>query len=669
MLVRGPVRESPLGDAITGPDAANLSPRTGDDGEDLTVRHAFVVSLPYQSTGANEKVTNVYPSSPRVLRSSNRERASVPEARSHFELPVDMMQQEAKVEKLRDARVRDVSMEIVERLHAAGVHEAYGLLGGGGHPFFEALLASPIDILHFRHEAGAVFAAMESWFAGARPVLVFTTTGPGLTNALTGVAAARRDGAKLVLVSAATTATRRGRWAFQETSAWSLGDVNLFSPGHLFDVAARIESADELPAILARIDAGLASRGRFVAHLSLSPDVQAATVPEHDAPVGRLRSISTPAASDEAVLEICEQIEGRDVLLWVGFGAREAWREVRAFATATGARVVCTPRAKGIVSEHDPAFVGVTGLGGDRSVASEIARRPPAVTMVLGTRLGEMSSFWREDLVPRETFIHVDLDPDAIGTAYPHASVLGVVADIGDLLRRLTPRVRGPREVLAPEVTPPRAIVPPDPRRAPGTVRPAALMHAIQRVVVEGTEAIVLTEAGSAFVWGSQALRFAQPGRYRVSMGFGSMGHATTGVLGSVRGSGEPAVAIVGDGALLMNNEINTAVAYGIPAVWVVLNDGGFGLVDHGMRSLGFSPANLRIPRCDFAAVARAMGAQGERVEHETDLEGALTRALRSGAPSVVDVWVDPAEPSPFGERGASLRAQLREPPAGGRSK
>jgi acetolactate synthase-1/2/3 large subunit len=462
-------------------------------------------------------------------------------------------------------------------------------------------------------------------------------------------------------VSASTAAARRGRWAFQETSAWTMGDVNLFAPGHLFDLAARIESADELPAVLARLDAGLASRGRFVAHLSLSPDVQAAIVPEREEPLPE-RSVSTAAVSGACLDAIARRLEGRDVLLWVGFGAREAWRETRAFAAATGARVVCTPRGKGIVSELDPAFVGVTGLGGDRSVVDELVRRPPSITMVLGTRLGEMSSFWREELVPRETFIHVDLESEAIGTAYPHAPVLGVVADIGDLLRRLTPRIRGPREIVARRVAPAPAVVPDDPGRGPRLVRPAALMRAVQRVIVEGSEAIVLTEAGSAFVWGSQALRFREPGRYRVSMGFGSMGHAATGVLGAVRGSGERAVAIVGDGALLMNNEINTAVAYGIPAVWVVLNDGGFGLVDHGMRSIGFSPANLRIPRCDFAAIARAMGADGERVELEADLEAALVRALRSDVPWVVDVWVDPSEPSPFGERGASLRAQQGDP-------
>lgn len=570
------------------------------------------------------------------------------------------MLSQAKLNRSR-APSHDVSSEIVRALELAGVREAYGLLGGAGHPFFEAMQHASLRILHFRHEAGAVFAAMESWFAGARPVLVFTTTGPGITNALTGVAAARRDGAKLVLVSASTGAARRGRWAFQETSPWTMGNMGLFEPGSLFDLAARIESAQELPAVLSRLHAGLARRGGFVAHLSLSPDVQASPIDRDLADVPAPREVMPPAVSDAQVEEIVTRLKGRDVLAWVGFGAREAWRATRAFVRACDARVVCTPRGKGIVAESDPAFVGVTGLGGHAAVLEEIAPRRPDVTVVLGTRLGEMSSFWREELVPRETFIHVDVDTDAIGTAYPEAPCLGVVADVGELLRRVTPRlppVTAPRLGVVRREAPAIAAAVPGP---PGLVRASALLRAMQRIVVQGSDAIILAEAGNAFVWGSQALAFDQPGRYRVSMGFGSMGHATTGVLGAALGSNGPAVALVGDGALLMNNEINTAVAYEIPAIWVVLNDGGFGLVDQGMRSIGFTPADLRIPRCDFAAIARAMGALGERVDREDGLDAALARALNSGRPYVVDVLVDPSERSPFGDRGASLRAQVED--------
>lgn len=560
---------------------------------------------------------------------------------------------------------RTLSDTLLARLFNAGVRDAYGLLGGGGHPFFESLQKSPIEILHFRHEAGACFAAIEHYFASGNPAVVFTTTGPGLTNALTGMAAARRDGAKLVVISAATGPARRGRWAFQETSAWTMGDAGVFHPGQLCHLAARIESPQELPAIMARLDAGLAQPGAFVAHLSLAPGIQSSLFEGPARPVPA-RSFPRGGVSDEALAQTVRLLEGEDVVLWLGFGARNAWREVRALADQLDARVMCTPRAKGIFPGSHERFIGVTGLGGHASVISQLDRRPAGVTLVLGSRLGEMSSFWREELVPRRSFVHVDIDPEAIGTAYPDAPVLGIPCEIGEFARRLLLLVgkSGPRRLAGqrPSIVRPA----PDPARPAGLVRPAVLMAALQRQVVDRTKAVVLTEAGNSFVWGSNALTFENPHRYRTSMSFGSMGHATTGVLGAARATGRPAVAVVGDGAMLMNNELNTAVHHRIPAIWVVLNDGAFGLVDHGMRSIGFPPADLSIPRCDFEMIGRGMGARGITVKDEVELDGALIRALESRGPCVVDVWTDPSEPSPFAGRGASIERQGSAPSRGG---
>jgi acetolactate synthase-1/2/3 large subunit len=189
-------------------------------------------------------------------------------------------------------------------------------------------------------------------------------------------------------------------------------------------------------------------------------------------------------------------------------------------------------------------------------------------------------------------------------------------------------------------------------------VRAAALMQAIQRVIVDGSDAVVMTESGNAFAWGNHLLRFDEPGRYRVSVGFGSMGHFTAGVVGAALARGGKAVAVVGDGSMLMNGEVNTAVAAGARAVWVVLNDGGYGMVEHGMRALGFRPVQTEIPSVDFVALARSMGADGVRVEREVELDDALTAAMEAPGPFVVDVRVDPSEPGPWMKRIQALIAQ-----------
>jgi acetolactate synthase-1/2/3 large subunit len=183
-------------------------------------------------------------------------------------------------------------------------------------------------------------------------------------------------------------------------------------------------------------------------------------------------------------------------------------------------------------------------------------------------------------------------------------------------------------------------------------------MHAIQEVVVDKSEAIVLTEAGNAFAWTTHFLRFSSPGRYRVSVGFGSMGHAVAGVVGAAHGSGKKAVAVVGDGAMLMLNEINTAVALQAEAVWIVLNDARYGMIESGMRAQGMVPVAVQFPRVDFGAVAKAMGAEGIRVTEESELDAALRTAMATKGPILVDVIIDPTRTAPFLRRIESLMSQ-----------
>ncbi len=112
-------------------------------------------------------------------------------------------------------------------------------------------------------------------------------------------------------------------------------------------------------------------------------------------------------------------------------------------------------------------------------------------------------------------------------------------------------------------------------------------MSVIQRVAIDTHDCLVMAESGNSFTWATHYLRFKEPGRYRVSTGVGSMGHFAAGVVGAALAGERTAIAIVGDGAMLMNNEINTAVKVGAPAVWVVLNDARYNMCEQGMAILG----------------------------------------------------------------------------------
>lgn len=544
---------------------------------------------------------------------------------------------------------------ITQMLGRLGVQETFGLIGGAVAPLADAIARSPIRFIHTRHEAGAAFAAVETSLLGDRPVAIFTTTGPGLLNALNGMVAGRWDGARLLLLSAVSGPEHRGRLPVQESSPWTLPHDGLYAPGPIFDAAAVVHDARELVDIERRLVIGFSRPQGFVAHLGLPTSLQSAPL----APTTGVTmvGVSRPSVSAAHLDAIAAILEDGPFAIWVGYGARHAAASVRQLAERCGAPVLATPRAKGIFPEDHPLFAGVTGAGGHEAAVRFVQEERPRRILVLGTRLGEASSFWDERLVPTDGFLHVDVDARAFGGAYPHASTVGVEAEVGAFLDELLPYLPKRPQPWTKRRSPFPKPVAAD-KRSP--VRIGALFSAIQKVVVDGSDAVVLAESGNAFGFANHLLRFQEPGRYRSSAAWGSMGHMTCGVLGAAVVH-KKAVAIVGDGAMMMNNEVNAAVQERLGTVWIVLNDGGFGIVRDGMRGLGLKAAGCDIPRGDFTAFARSMGADGVLVEREDQLEAALVTAMAATTPFVVDVRVASELSPALAGRVASLKAQGRD--------
>ena len=542
------------------------------------------------------------------------------------------------------------SEAFVAALVEMGVEHAFGVFGGGIAPFCSAISESPIRLMHCRSETGAAFAAIESSLANGKLAVVVATTGPGLTSLVTGMAAARSEGAHVLFVSGATNASQRGRGAFQETSHQA-GLGSLLQSGALLHHAQLLEDAAEIAPLCVRLSNGLASPAGFVAHVSFPLSVQTAPL----APISIRLSRLGLGAPDALTLDLCqEQLQSGKFVIWAGFGARHAAREVRELSERASAPVMCSPRAKGVMPESHPLYLGVTGLGGHSAVEEYLDTNTVDRVLVLGSRLGEMTSFWSSRFSPREGFVHVDVDSSAFSGAFPEIPTLGVQADIREFLRGLLkqwPHQGVPLPRLPQRRTGQRK------SRAGSYVRYSALMRAIQRRFVEGSNATVLTEAGNSFMLGSHYLSFDTPGRYRVSTQFGSMGQASAGVLGAASARGK-AIALSGDGSLLMFNELSTAAKYDIPAVWIVLNDARYGMIEDGMQSIGWTPFETDFPRADFVAIAQGMGVPAVAVTHERELEAALASALHAKGPFLVDVWINPEEPAPSNRRNGSLMKQ-----------
>lgn len=559
-----------------------------------------------------------------------------------------------------------LSRALADELYAMGVQRAFGVLGGGIAPFSAGMAMSGIRFHHFRHEAGAGFAAIEAAFESGHPTAIVVTTGPGLLNVINPIMAARVDGARVLLVSGFTSRPQVGRGAVQETSLASM-PADLIRPGSLFHDACIPETPEELPGFLQRLARGFHGSTGWVAHLGLPLALQTKMLDGPLRPTGQW-TIAPPQPDDAGVEAAMECLKDPSAVLWLGHGSLAAHTALRELVDLVRVPVVCSSRAKGVIAEDHPLFVGVSGAGGSKSVKAWFGHRPPHRALVIGTRLGEVTSFLAPELTPIEGWVQVDLSPSAFGAAFPWVGGLGVQAESSNFVRALIDRIqrspawltqrRKATDGMAADIATVRTPALVDTPRT-GAVRPSFLMQALQRLVVEGSDAVVMSEAGTAFTWCNAGLHFREPFRYRTSAAWGSMGHYTTGCVGAALVGRRPVVTVVGDGAMLMNNEINTAVQYQARVIWVVLNDAQLGLNQHGMTALGMTPVETQMPRTDFVAFARSQGAHGIAVAAEADLDEALRAALAAEGPVVIDVNIDPTVPSPVvADRIASLNRQ-----------
>jgi acetolactate synthase I/II/III large subunit len=495
--------------------------------------------------------------------------------------------------------------------------------------------------------------------------VVFVTTGPGLTNVLTGVYASRHEPARVILVSASTESGTYGRRPIQETGPRTLPWDGIFTAGPLFDFAAVVSSPDELCAVVETLADGLAARRRFLAHVSLTLPAQRGAVPGPTRvhPPARTAVRHGVADADEAAAAEYELLHDQPWVLWVGAGTRHLADPVRRLARAAGGPVMATSRGKGVIAEDDPAYLGVTGFAGHPPVLAYLDRHRPRYTLVLGTALGDTASGYHPGYVPSIAFVHVDLDPSVHGQAYPAVKTVPVVADTGALCTRLAELFEAgqPAPVL------PAPVVRPFPDAGPAghgdRIHPGRLMDAIQAVFVD-TGQLVMAETGNALAWAVNRLRFTDPEHWRGPSGLvGSMGHFSTGVVGAALATSRTAVALVGDGSMLMLNEVSIAVATGASAIWVVLNDSCYNMCAQGAQVLGLTNVDCSLPETDFAAYARSLGAAGITVRQAGELDDSLAAALRATGPVVVDVHIDPRVSAPTAGRNAGL---LRDSAVGG---
>jgi acetolactate synthase-1/2/3 large subunit len=546
---------------------------------------------------------------------------------------------------------------MLQALARRGVRVAFGIPGGLISPVFDALAEVPeIELVMTRHEGMAAYCAMGHALATGLPALVLTTGGPGITNAITGIAAAFVEGIPLIAIGGdvATNASTRG--AIQDGSTNGIDAVSMVRTITRF--SGRVDHPAGAQAAAQQAFACAMGPRPGPVFLALPLDVGTGLAPFASAAIGSAPAAGEPDAA--ACRDLGERLRRASrPLLVAGNGARGAAIELRQLAERLAVPVVTTPHSKGVFPDTHPLCLGGIGLGGHPSAEAYLAARPDVVC-VIGSRLGDYATNgWTVPLGGTEATIQIDREAWLIGRNYP--VTMGILGEASVVLQRTLESL--PRDVARPsrEVGGIRRSAAPARCAGRGGLHPA---HALAGLQAAFPDAVYAVDQGEHCAHAIHWLDIDDADGFHTMVGLASMGTGIGVGIGLRKASrARPVVAICGDGGFAMHaGEVLSCVEHGIDVVVAVMNDGRWNMVDHGFRAVyGRAPRGLPSHVADIAGVARSFGALGVRVEHEDDLAPEVLHSLaRRGRPLVLDIRIDAAPVLSVGSRSAALRRATR---------
>jgi acetolactate synthase-1/2/3 large subunit len=566
-----------------------------------------------------------------------------------------------------------VAAVLVASLKAEGVSHIFGIPGGALVGMLEALRADSTITYHLcRQETGAAYMADGFARAGGGLGVVLTTSGPGATNALTGVVNADASSSPMLVISGEIPSMFFGRGYLQEGVDSTLDIVDVYSSAISFsEMIISPGNAVELFQSAMRRVWGVP---RKAAHLSLPVDISMAQ-----------SGISTPAPApstyrvtngfvDVAGIQaaVAAIAAAKWPLLMIGDGCRPALSDpttLGAFVKAVNSLavpVVTDPDAKGLFPETHALSLRNVGLAAcewpQYYVDPKLGQYDALV--VLGSPLGELATdVWADSLVPNGPFIQVDDDVDTIGRAFEITrGVVGeMTAAVGAFITaaataKVDPTVATTRRAFVAGI---KAAHSPfvDPTKRVSTsvpIKPQALARIVSEGLPPGSR--IFVDAGNCVGWCLHEMVVSPPSKIHTALAMGPMGFGTAAVIGAkLADPTAPCLAVVGDGGFLMQvAEVSTAAQYKVGAIWVVLADHDLTMVSQGMAVAAKDPTYddyYQIGWTDLAAVAQGMGATAYNIQTPDELTAALGSALAgaaTGVPQVIVATIDQTEMPPY---------------------
>ena len=537
---------------------------------------------------------------------------------------------------------RTVGRFVADALHVAGVRYAFTVPGESFLGLLEGLSDAGIRVVTTRQEGAAAFMADAYGQLTGRPGACLATRAVGAANLAIGIHTARANSTPVFALIGQVNRAARGREAFQEVD-----QVETF--GRLAKWAVEPGSVSEVaPAMNDAIREATTGRPGPVL-VSLAEDLIDEVVPNEAGTTTRPPVPRAEIPEIRAVLQLLASARRPVIVAGAGVLRARTSSDLTRLAELLHVPVIAAWRRGDVMSNDHPLYLGMAGLGAPGVVRERLERAD--AMLVIGCRLNEMTSY--DFAIPAATtrFAHIDLAPRDPGSGLRPPDI-AVRSDARAFLRGAVQRLRGAvldaglvGERRAANDADRRAweeatVVDAEPWTGPG-VHPGRTIATLRRVLPD--EAILTTDAGNFAGWAARGFRFRRPGTF-LGPTSGAMGYGLpAAIAASLVHRDRAVVALVGDGGLAMTMaELETAVRLGTRVIVVCFDNERYGTIRmHQERRPDAEPVGTDLGPVDFAAIARACGARGAKVDTDEGFEPALRQALASDRPSLIQLTLD----------------------------
>ncbi|NBD25196.1 thiamine pyrophosphate-binding protein [Paenibacillus glycinis] len=532
---------------------------------------------------------------------------------------------------------------VLEFLKKNGVKHLFGIPAGSVNAFFDALYDMPeIEPVVAKHEGAASYmAAAYAKYAGSLSVAI-GCSGPGATNLATGAANAMREHLPVLFLTGAVPVGTMGLNASQE-----LDVAPVFRPVTKYSVLVK-DAKDVLPEVVKACRIAVSGVPGPV-HVAIPIDVQHAEVGNADIPALPQRK---PMIPDLETIQSAAKalMEYEDGCILVGQGVRGSVESLIELAEILNWPIVATPQAKGYIPEDHPLFVGVFGFAGHEAASTLIAEGARQSLLVVGSSLGETATNnYNANLNKGRFTVQLDFDQTVFDRKYKidipvlgdiHLSLLMLIEEL-----RVLGLSRGTSNLIYGDARPSV--------KDEGEYNTANVLRSLQSHLPTDTRYTV--DIGEFMSYVIHHMQVLDTDSFNINVHFGAMGSGISSAIGSKLAEPErPVVSITGDGCFFMHGmEILTAKEYGLPILFVIVNNARLGMVYHG-HSLQFKRAHASFEQepVDISQMAAAMGIPSYRVNGMDDIrEDAIQGLLRSKGPAVLEIALKDNNTPPMGDR------------------